>query len=121
MDIEQARAFALTLPSATEDMPFGPEWIAFRIGGKVFMYLPLDSPEPRIAIKLPPEMGLELRERYSNVCPAWHMNKVHWNDVYLDREAMPDVQIEELIIKSYELVRQKLPRQARMQLLPWRT
>ena len=39
MDIEQARLFALSLPSATEDMPFGPDWVVFRVGGKVFMHL----------------------------------------------------------------------------------
>ena len=113
MDIEQARLFALSLPSATEDMPFGDDWVVFRIGGKVFMHLQLDAPEPRIAIKLPPEMGMELRERYDAVRPAYHMNKRHWNDIYLEHNELIDRQIETLITISYDTVRQKLPQRVK--------
>ena len=69
-------------------------WDPEEIGGKVFMHLQLDAPEPRIAIKLPPEMGMELRERYDAVRPAYHMNKRHWNDIYLEHNELTDSQIE---------------------------
>ena len=38
MNIEEVRNFALTLPGATEDMPYGPDWLIFRIEGKIFLY-----------------------------------------------------------------------------------
>ncbi|MCI6643925.1 MAG: MmcQ/YjbR family DNA-binding protein, partial [Bacteroidales bacterium] len=57
--------------------------IVFRIEGKIFLHLPLEYVDPRIAIKLPPEKGIELRERYDAVRPAYHMNKTHWNDIFI--------------------------------------
>ena len=112
MDIEQARLFALSLPSATEDMPFGPDWVVFRVGGKVFMHLQLDAPEPRVAVKLPPEVGMELRERYGAVRPAYHMNKRHWNSVRVTGD-LPDSLLRTWIRDSYDLVVSGLPRRIR--------
>ena len=49
MNIEEARIFALSLNSnVTEDL-FADEWVSFRIGGKWFMLMQLDAPEPRVA------------------------------------------------------------------------
>ncbi len=116
MDIEQARIHALSFPNVTEDMPFGDDGVAFRIGGKLFMYLPLNDPEPRVVLKLPPEMGMELRERYAGVLPAWHWNKKHWNDVYIDRDEPTDQHIKTWIEQAYSLVRNKLPRRIKTEL-----
>lgn len=110
MNIEDARLFALSMPAATEDMPFGDDGVMFRLGGKGFMYIPLDSTAPRIVVKLPPEMGLELREQYEAVQPAWHWNKKHWNDIYLNHDEPSEQQIKQYIKCSYTLVRDKLPR-----------
>nr|MCR5043608.1 MmcQ/YjbR family DNA-binding protein [Bacteroidaceae bacterium] len=33
---------------------------------------------------LTPETAIELRERYDGVRPAYHMNKKHWSDLYLN-------------------------------------
>ena len=46
MNIEDVREYALTLKGATEDMPYGPDWLVFRIGGKIFLHIWLESPEP---------------------------------------------------------------------------
>ena len=37
MNIEDIRNFALSLPYVTEDMPFGSDALALRIGGKIFL------------------------------------------------------------------------------------
>ncbi|MFT4061368.1 MAG: hypothetical protein QM642_03315 [Edaphocola sp.] len=37
MGIKQLRAFALSLPGATEDMPFGNDTLAFGANAKIFM------------------------------------------------------------------------------------
>lgn len=111
MNIEQVRAYALTLPGTTEDMPYGPDCVVFRIEGKIYLHIALESSEPRCAVKLDPAVGAELREREDGVRPAYHMNKVHWNDLYLNR--LSDGMVTELIRHSYRLVLSKLPRRLR--------
>lgn len=113
MNIEEVREFALGLnESVTEDM-FTENWISWRIFGKWFMLMQLDAPEPRVAVKLPPEVGLSLREKYSGVCPAFHMNKTHWNDLYLNQ--LSDEFVKEQIIASYNLVASSLPKKCGLQ------
>lgn len=111
MNIEQVREFALSLPAATEDMPYGPDWLIFRIAQKIFLHLRLDAPSPTCAVKLPPEEGIYLREHYDAIQPAYHLNKTHWSDLYLD--SLDQKLVESLIVKSYRAVRAKLPKAVR--------
>lgn len=115
MNIEEIRNYTLSLPHVTEDMPYGPEWVVFRVGGKIFLHIPLDSEEPRIAIKLRPDIGQELRDTLDCVRPAYHLNKKHWNDVYIEN-TVDDNLIKNWIRQSYELVYEKLPRKVREEL-----
>ena len=108
MDIEQVREYALTFDGATEDMPYGPDWLIFRIEGKIFLHIWLESPEPRCAVKLDPEFGGQLREHYDSVRAAYHLNKQHWNDLYLDM--LDDALVKECIRMSYEIVFSRLPK-----------
>ncbi len=110
MDIEEARAYSLSLPGATEDMPYGDNWVVFRVAGKIFLHISLER--RLIAIKLAPERGEDLRERYGAVRPAWHMNKRHWNDIDIEG-TFPDATIKGWIAESYALVVAKLPRRLR--------
>lgn len=107
MNIEEARAYALSLSCTTEDL-FAENFISFRVKGKWFMLLQLDAPEPRVAIKLPPEEGQWLRDHYEGVTAAYHMNKVHWNDLYLQK--LPDKLVREKILNSYKIVVKHLPK-----------
>lgn len=107
MDVEEIRSYCLSLPEVTEDMPFGEDVLVFKIAGKIFLMMWLGvgirpGSQHIIAIKLPPEMGEELRERYDAVSPAWHMNKKHWSDV--DVTAFQAEQLTEWIRVSYKLV-----------------
>lgn len=113
MDIEEVRDYALSLAGVTEEL-FAENWICFRVGGKWFLLIQLDAPEPRIAVKLPPETGLTLREEFAGVRPAYHMNKTHWNDLYLDM--LEDGFVREQILASYTLVASKLPKSVRRQI-----
>lgn len=108
MNIGEVRNFALTLPGATEDMPYGPDWLIFRIEGKIFLHIWLEAPEPTCAVKLLPEEGVELREHSLAVCPAYHLNKVHWNDLFLND--LDEAFIRSQIEKSYHLVLSHLPK-----------
>ena len=107
MNIEEVRTYCLSLPGATEDMPYGPDWVVFRIEGKIFLHISLER--RLIAIKLLPERGEELRDKYDAVTPAWHMNKKHWNDIIIEN-TFPDDCIEGWIRESYYLVKSKLPK-----------
>lgn len=122
MNIEQVRAFALSLRGVTEDQPFGEDIITFRLEGKIFVCLWLGGGKhdmtdatPRIALKLPPDRNTELRERFSAVTPAWHWNKKHWSDVYY--EQLEASLVEEWIRESYLLVASKLPKGLRIKYL----
>ena len=108
MNIEQVREFALGInPQVTEEL-FAENWISWRIFGKWFLLMQLDAPEPRVAVKLPPDESAELRIRYDGIRPAYHTNKTHWNDLYLNE--LPDTLVQELITSSYQLITSKLPK-----------
>ena len=107
MNIEEVRTYCLTLLGVTEDMPYGPDWVVFRIEGKIFLHISLGR--RLIAIKLRPERGEELRDKFDAVTPAWHMNKKHWNDIIIEN-TFTDESIERWIRESYDLVKSKLPK-----------
>ncbi len=56
-----------------------------------------------INLKVDPEMGIELRERYPAVLEGYHMNKKHWITVLIDG-SIPDRLICQWITNSYQLV-----------------
>lgn len=108
MDIEQVRDYALSLhPQVSEEL-FAQEWVSWRIAGKWFLLMQLNAPEPRVAVKLPPEVAAEQRERHEGVRPAYHMNKTHWSDLYL--EQLDEATVKALIHASFALVVSKLPK-----------
>ena len=109
MDIEQVREYSLALPGVTEDSPYGPDMIVFRIEGKIFLHLPLEYAEPRISIKLPPEKGQRLRDSYETIRAGYHLNKIHWNDILIENTFASD-QIKDWILESYNLVLNSLPK-----------
>lgn len=112
MDVEAVRLYCISLPKATEDLPFGPETLALRVGGKIFALLPLDK-VGTINLKCDPERSIELREQYDQVQPGYHMNKKWWNTV--NYEALPAKMVEELICHSYSLIIGSLSKKQREQ------
>ncbi len=111
MHIEDIREFCLSLSFVTEEMPFGPDTLVFKVGGKIFLLVGLDQMDSvRFNVKCDPEYAIELREQYEQtVLPGYHMNKKHWNTVYCNRE-LPDSKLKELIADSYDLVFKSLPK-----------
>ena len=55
MNIEEVRKYCLSLPDTEEAMPYGEDWVVFRVGGKIFLHIWLEAPIPTIAVKLLPE------------------------------------------------------------------
>ena len=44
MHLDTYRTFCLGLPHVTEDQPFGPDVLVFRVGGKIFARLTVENP-----------------------------------------------------------------------------
>ena len=115
MHLDDFRDHALALPGVTEDQPFGPDTLVFRVGPKIFALLGLDG--DTVNLKCDPEEAVALRERYADVVPGYHMNKTHWNTVGLQGD-VPAAEIRAMAEASYALVRASLPRAVRDALPP---
>jgi predicted DNA-binding protein (MmcQ/YjbR family) len=115
MNIETFREYCLSKPAATEGTPFGPDNIVFKVEGKMFALAALDEVPPAVNLKCDPDLALELRDRYVQVRPGYHMNKKHWNTVELDG-VIPEAEIKKMIDHSYDLVVQSLPNARREKL-----
>ena len=68
-----------------------------------------------ITLKCNPEYAAELRERYSNIEGAWHMNKMHWITIS-DVEFFDKKLLKELIDASYNLVFKSLTKKAQAEI-----
>ena len=111
MAIESFRQFCLSFPDVSEEFPFGPETLVFKVKGKMFALTDLDL-FVSINLKCDPDEAIELRERYPAVQPGYHMNKKHWNTILMDN-SIPDRNLKEWIENSYQLVRASLPKSQR--------
>jgi predicted DNA-binding protein (MmcQ/YjbR family) len=105
MDRTSVVAHCRALRAATEDHPFGPDVLVFKVGGKIFAILGDDS----VSLKCEPHLALALRETYAAVSPGYHLNKRHWNTVILDG-SVPDDELREWIEDSYGLTAASLSR-----------
>jgi predicted DNA-binding protein (MmcQ/YjbR family) len=115
MELDDIREYCLTKPASEETLPFGPDVLVFKVAGKIFLLLPLDSEELQFNAKCDPEEVEELRERYACVQPGYHMNKKHWNTITVDG-SVSAAQLKEWIDQSYDLVVKSLPVKTREKL-----
>ena len=107
MDLAQFREYCLSKPRATEGTPFGSDVLVFKVGGKMFALAALDEVPTTVNLKCEPDLALDLRDRYEEVRPGYHMNKKHWNTVEIDT-GIPDAELRKMIDHSYELVAKSL-------------
>lgn len=112
MNIDAIRSYCLQKPGVEEGLPFGPDVVVFKVLGKVFLLLPLNTEGVQFNVKCNPELAVELREQYDCVQPGYHMNKKHWNTVLVNGTAGTKL-LKEWIDHSYELVKQSLPAKQR--------
>ena len=102
MDVVELREYCLDKEDTTESFPFDDETLVFKVSGRIFALVSLDS-ELSINLKCDPELAVELREKYYSVTPGYHMNKKHWNTILIDG-TIPDSEIYSWIDHSYLLV-----------------
>lgn len=114
MNIEDFRDYCLLKAGVTEETPFGPNTLVFKVVGKVFALTDIDT-FGSINLKCDPERAVELREQHDYVLPGYHMNKKHWNTILIGT-GVSNAQLSELIDHSYDLVRASLPKKQREEL-----
>lgn len=102
MNIEVLRDYCIAKKAVTEEFPFDSDTLVFKVMGKAFLLTSLSNPDS-FNVKCDPEYAIELRERYSEVIPGYHMNKKHWNTVALNG-SLPTELLRQFIDDSYELV-----------------
>lgn len=116
MNRNTVKKYLLSLPFAIETYPFDEVTAVFKVGGKMFALMSLHEKE-RLSINLKntPDQNILMREIYEEVIPGYHMNKDHWNTVYLDG-TLKDGVIKKMIDDSYHIVYKKLTKKLRQEL-----
>ncbi len=102
MNRNELRAYCLSKPGAVETFPFGDDIAVFKVMGKMFALMPING-EESISLKCDPALAEILRGTYAAVKPGWHLNKLHWNSLYMDG-TIPDSEVTMMIDHSYELI-----------------
>lgn len=114
MNIEELREYCLSKKGVTESFPFDETTLVFKVMGKMFALTDTED-EFSINLKCDPEKAIELREKYPAVQPGYHMNKKHWNTIYIDGSLSDDI-LKTLIEDSYNLVVNTIPGKLKDQL-----
>jgi predicted DNA-binding protein (MmcQ/YjbR family) len=116
MHVEDIRDYALAKPGVTEGFPFGEGVLVFKVMGKMFLLMSLDSSPLRVNLKMNPEFVEQYREKYHDVLPGYHMNKKLWNSVLFDTGGIPAKELKWMIDHSYDEVVLKLSKKDQLSL-----
>lgn len=109
LDLEGIRSWALSKPRVSEEMPFGPDTLVFKVAQKVFLLISLDSQPLHLTFKGHPAQNELMRSQHPSLLPGYHSNKKHWNSLTLDGSVSPS-EVWQWLEDSYALVVAKLPR-----------
>ncbi|MBO3099171.1 MmcQ/YjbR family DNA-binding protein [Gelidibacter pelagius] len=107
MNIEQLRQYCISKKEVTEDFPFDPDTLVFKVLGKMFALIGLEKWEAgqkAVNLKCDPDYAEELRAEYEAIYPGYHMSKKHWNTIDLTLDEISPKLLTELIDHSYEMV-----------------
>ncbi len=119
MNIQQYFDYCLSKNGVTEHFPFDEDTLVFKVGGKMFALASLSEWEkgnPSVNLKCDPERVEDLRAEYDDIQPGYHMSKVHWNTVKVNRD-LSDKFLKELIDHSYDLVFKSLTKKIQSEAL----
>ena len=115
MNIEELREYCLSKKGVTESFPFDEVTLVFKVSGKMFALTDLVD-DFSVNLKCDPEKAVELREQFPSVVPGYHMNKQHWNTIFIDG-SVNDSLLKEWIDHSYLLVVKSLTKKQQQELL----
>lgn len=111
MNVETAREYCLTKKGCEECFPFDDVTLVFKVMGKMFAVLTLDTPD-KIIVKCDAAYAEELRAKYDAVEPAFHFNKKYWNQIRFDSDVSDEL-IRSLIDHSLDEVVRKFTKRMR--------
>jgi predicted DNA-binding protein (MmcQ/YjbR family) len=104
MNVDSVRAYCLSFPQASENLQWGED-LCFKVAGKIFAVLSLDSVPHSLCFKCTPEKFAELCER-EGISPAPYVGRYKW--VLLERlDVLGDRELKDVISQSYEMVATK--------------
>ena len=115
MIAEEIREYCLAKKGVTEGFPFNETTLVFKVGGKMFLLMALDTQPLVFSAKNKEDYNQELREKYYQISDAYHMNKTHWNSVVC--EGLKSDLIKKLINDSYDLVFESLTKKVKEEVL----
>lgn len=100
--------YCLTFPAVYEDYPFDDTTTLIRHLGNKKMFALVDhlNGKLHITLKCDPAKADFLRSVFESVAPGYHMNKQHWNTVYVDGD-VPEDEIYAMIQDSFDLTKPK--------------
>ncbi len=114
MNIEDLRIYCLLKKGVTEGFPFDETTLVFKVMDKIFVLTDIEG-DFSLNLKCDPEKAVELRERYPCVQPGYHMNKKHWNTVFVDG-SVSDELVYKWVDDSYYLVIKSLTKEKQKEL-----
>jgi predicted DNA-binding protein (MmcQ/YjbR family) len=101
MNVDSVRGYCLSFPQARENLQWG-ETVCFKVAGKIFATLSLNSVPQSLCFKCTSEKFAELCEQ-EGIRPAPYVGRYKW--VLLERlGVLFDEELEDLIRQSYEMV-----------------
>jgi predicted DNA-binding protein (MmcQ/YjbR family) len=113
MELQWLRPFCLTFPHVHEQLQWEID-LVFKVGGKMFLVLPLEPARVVCSFKCTPEMYGELVER-PGVVPAPYLARASWVALQ-SGDAVSAAELKRLVRQSYELVYEKLPKKTRLEM-----
>ncbi len=115
MNIEELRDFCLSFKGVTEETPFGPDNLVYKVMGKMYALVPLDREVTYVSLKNTPEKNIELCATFPFIDGAYHFNKVHW--ISINNTSLAGIRLtKELVTESYELVKKGLSKALKAEL-----
>lgn len=109
MNIEELYDYCLNIPLVEPTFPFDEVTLVLKVLGKMVAIIPLDADVKSISLKCDPEKAITLRQQYTCVKPAYHMNKKYWNSIELAGD-MSEEEIKRWVHHSIEEVVNKMPK-----------
>jgi predicted DNA-binding protein (MmcQ/YjbR family) len=115
MELSELKTYLQSKLAVTEELPFGPEALVYKVCGKMFALIAWQETPLKITLKTDPAQADLQRAMFTSIKPGYHMNKRHWNTIDCIGE-LTNAQLFGFIDDSYQLVVANLTKKERQTL-----
>ncbi|MFL6142631.1 MAG: MmcQ/YjbR family DNA-binding protein [Labedaea sp.] len=113
MQRDELIEYCLAKPGAEETYPWGEAELVAKVGGKAFAFIGMTDDSVGVKCGRTAEEAAEYRQRYpDDVTVSSYIGRYGWNRVRYNK-SVPDDELRELLDRSYESVRARLPKSRR--------